>query len=248
MPKFETPAFFPQMLQFKLQAVNKTKAVRSDQQLLEQPHKIKSEYNLWSIFKTTFICHFYHNLACESLKHCQSNFLFFVSLPAWIQTRVDLLCLSLSRAKVFAKLISNAVQPQFFGKRANADLCWRFQTRRATRRQANQKHETETKGSHNQSPECILLSYIHQSKNTISHKNSNTFKGVTHRSLRFQLNMTWGFQVDYLRKMVICKHLQSRAFPGGACWGSTDNEWLFSRCKHSWRYSESSRCFSVHVF
>lgn len=85
--------------------------------------------------------------------------------------------LSLSRAKVFAKLISNAVQPQFFGKRANADLCWRFQTRRATRRQANQKHETETKGSHNQSPECILLSYIHQSKNTISHKNSNTFKG-----------------------------------------------------------------------
>ena len=113
VPKFETPAFFPQMLQFKLQAVNKTKAVRSDQQLLEQPHKIKSEYNLWSIFKTTFICHFYHNLACESLKHCQSNFLFFVSLPAWIQTllfqqkkgkllssTVDLLSLSLSSQSI----------------------------------------------------------------------------------------------------------------------------------------------------
>lgn len=132
--------------------------------------------------------------------------------------------------------------------RANADFCWRFQTCRATCGQANQKHETQTKGSHNQNPECISLSHILQSKTPFHTKIQTLLKGVAHCPLWFQLNLTWGFQVDYLRKMVICKHLQSRAFPSGACWGSTDNEWLFPHCKHSWHYSESSRCFSVHVF
>lgn len=55
------------------------------------------------------------------------------------------------------------------------------------------------------------------------------------------------FQIDYLRKMVICKHLQNPAFPSGAWEGSTDTsppykDWLASQslCKQSWHYSESS--------
>lgn len=126
--KFETPAFFHQMLQFKLQAVNKTKAVCSNQRLSEQPYKIKSEYNLYSIFKTTVIYHFYHKLACESLKHYISNILFLSAYQHGYKLcfsnrkkanfcRVQwIYSLSLSRTKLFAKLISPAVQPQLISK------------------------------------------------------------------------------------------------------------------------------------
>lgn len=60
----------------------------------------------------------------------------------------------------------------------------------------------------------------HTSKqNAISHKYySNVFKQNEGRTLPILISTEHDmrFQMDYLRKMVICKHLQSPAFPSGA--------------------------------
>lgn len=94
---------------------------------------------------------------------------------------------------------------------------------------------------------CFCL-YTYINRNAISNKYySNTFQqnahfGETEHDMRFQM--------DYLRKMVICKHLLSPPFPCGAWEGSTESvhraERLNGGCpagKQSWQPGRSFGCF-----
>lgn len=135
-------------------------------------------------------------------------------------------------------------------------LVLHFQTCRAACRQTNWKTTSkmsQTKDWHEPNPNCIL-----PLTNTIPHKDySNTFKQNEGRTLPI-LSPTEHdvrFQMDYLRKMVICKHLQRPAFPSGAWEGSTDTSphtktgWqVFPLCKHCWEYIARAFAASVHVF